>query len=71
MNCINCGGESDISVCMILSTKGRRNRLQKSSKAVPLCGGCIRNVTITQVALMCTNVLQTLQATYTELANNF
>ena len=71
MTCINCGGESNISVCLLLSTKGRRNRLQKSSKAISLCGACIRSVTITQVTQVHTSIFLTLHAAYTALASNF
>lgn len=66
--CINCAGESDISVCTILSTKGRRPRVQKASKTIPLCRACIRNVKITQVTQVYASVLLSLQATYTALA---
>ncbi len=69
MKCINCGNESDISVCAILSTKGRKPRLQKSSKAIPLCGACIRSIKITDVAQVYVSLLQTLQTTYTALAS--
>ena len=70
MNCINCGGEADISVCAILSTKKRRPRVQKSSKAIQLCGACIRKATIAQDAQLSSSVLASLQAAYAALASN-
>jgi hypothetical protein len=68
MKCINCGRESDMSVCAILSTKGRKPRIQKSSKAVSLCGACIRSLKITHVTQVYATVLLTLRETYTALA---
>jgi len=41
MICIRCGNASTISVCMVLSTKGRKPRLQKSSKALQFCSACL------------------------------
>jgi len=70
MNCINCGRESDISVCAILSTKKRRPRIQKSSKAIQLCGACIRSATISQVGSVAINVIETLQDAYTSVASH-
>jgi hypothetical protein len=70
MNCINCGGEADISVCAILSTKKRRPRIQKSSKAIQLCGACIRKATITQAARIASSVLAALQDTYTTVVSH-
>jgi len=66
--CINCGRKSDISVYAILSTKGRKERVQESSKSISLCTGCIRSLKITQVTQVYATVLLTLRATYTELA---
>jgi hypothetical protein len=68
MKCINCGRESDMSVCAILSTKGRKPRIQRSSKAVSLCGACIRNLKIEHVTQAHSTVLLTLRETYTALA---
>jgi hypothetical protein len=65
MNCINCGSEADISVCAVLSTKKRRPRIQKSSKAIQLCGVCIRKATITQAAHIASSVLAAVQDAYT------
>jgi hypothetical protein len=70
MNCINCGGEADISVCAILSTKKRRPRVQKSSKAIQLCGACIRKATIAQDAQVSGSVLAALQDAYTSVVSN-
>ncbi len=70
MNCINCGGVADISVCAILSTKKRRPRIQKSSKAVQLCGACIRKATIAQAVQLSSSVLSALQDAYTSVVAN-
>jgi hypothetical protein len=70
MNCTNCGGESDISVCAILSTKKRRPRIQKSSRAIQFCGACIRKATITQAAQVSSSVLAALQDAYTSIVAN-
>jgi hypothetical protein len=70
MNCINCGGEADISVCAILSTKKRKPRVQKSSKAIQLCGACIRNANIPQAAHIAASVLARLQDAYTDVNNH-
>ena len=71
MKCINCGGESDLSVCVILSTKGRKKRIQQSSKAISLCGVCIHGLKITSITEVCETILLTLRDTYTELAKSF
>jgi hypothetical protein len=71
MKCINCGHESDMSVCAILSTKGRKPRIQKSSKAVSLCGACIHNLEISGVTQVYATVLLTLRETYTALTREF
>ena len=68
MKCINCGRESDMSVCVILSTKGRKPRIQKSSKAISLCAACIRDLEITKATQLNVTVLLTLRDTYTALA---
>ena len=68
MKCINCGRESDMSVCAILSTKGRKPRIQKSSKAISLCSACLRDLTIADGTLAYSTVLLTLSETYTALA---
>ena len=68
MKCINCGRESDMSVCVILSTKGRKPRAQKSSKTISLCAVCIRGLEITQATQVYVSVLLTLRDTYTALA---
>ena len=68
MNCTKCGRESDMSVCVILSTKGRKPRIQKSSKAISLCAACIHRMKITQGVQACGHVLRALRETYTALA---
>jgi len=69
MNCINCGGKADISVCAVLSTKKRQPRIQKSSKAIQLCGACIRKATIPQGAPISSSVLAALQDAYTSVVS--
>jgi hypothetical protein len=69
MNCILCSLESDLSLCAILSTKRRKNRVQQASKAIPLCGVCIRDPQVMQGSEICLTLSKTLQATYTALAN--
>ena len=68
MNCVNCSRESDLSVCAILSTKGRKPRVQKSSKAISLCSACLRDLKIVDGTQAYSTVLLTLSETYTALA---
>jgi hypothetical protein len=69
MNCVNCGGEADISVCAVLSTKKRQPRIQKSSKAIQLCGACIRKATIPQASHIYGGILAALQEAYTSVVS--
>ena len=68
MKCVNCKRESDMSVCAILSTKGRKPRIQKSTKAIALCAACIRTLKIARVTQVYASVLIALRETYTTLA---
>jgi hypothetical protein len=69
MICILCSLESDISFCAILSTKGRRPRVQQASKTISLCGACLRNSQVIQDSEMWATLSKALQATYTALAS--
>jgi len=67
MNCIRCGGEADVSVCMVLSTKLRRPRLQKSSKAIQLCSRCIQGLRKGNAPQLWAAVREGLHGTHTAL----
>jgi hypothetical protein len=66
--CINCERKSDMTVYTLLSTKHRKPRVQKTSKAIPLCTSCIRSLKISHVTQVYTTILLTLRATHAELA---
>ncbi len=42
-DCKLCGGRAGFSLCLLISTKGQRPRLQKCSRALLLCGACMRD----------------------------
>ncbi len=67
MNCLRCGAESTISVCMVLSTKGCRPRLQKSSKALQFCSTCMGDLKRSEARKLWTAVQEALQGAYTSL----
>jgi hypothetical protein len=67
MNCLRCNAESTISVCLVLSTKGHRPRLQKSSKALQLCGACIRNLQSSDGRELWPSVRNALKEAYTAM----
>ncbi len=69
MTCILCSLESDLSLCAILSTKGRRPRVQQASKTISLCGACLHNPQAMHDSEMWATLSKTLQATYTALAS--
>jgi len=70
MNCTRCGGEADISVCLLLSTKLRRPRIQKSSKAIQLCSRCIRGLRKDNPPELWSTVREALHGTHTALTGS-
>jgi hypothetical protein len=62
--CLNCGCESDLSVCVLLSTKGQKKRKQKSSHALQLCRECIQRRPTSKQNRVRTALLRALQEAY-------
>jgi len=67
--CDRCGREAEFSVCCLMSTKGKRPRRQKCSRAVALCASCIRGLVEQAGCEMPPSLQRALSGVYTAVAD--
>jgi hypothetical protein len=69
--CSRCESPAELSLCFLLSTVGRANRLQKCSRGTLLCNRCMRGLLTSLARVTPRGVQSRLVEAYTTISDTF